>query len=169
MKYWFTADLHLGHANIIKFCSRPYKSIEQMDDALIRNWNSRVQPDDIIFIIGDFCYRNNTNKNTYARRLVGKPIFIRGNHDKNNATKTSINYIGLSLGGKSLLLIHDPAEAFGTSELTLCGHVHQNWKFKTTSSGLDCCNVGVDVWGFRPICIEEILKEYETWKLKRGR
>ena len=47
---YFTADLHFGHANIIKFCNRPFKSVEDMDKTLIRNWNETVQPDDEIYI-----------------------------------------------------------------------------------------------------------------------
>lgn len=43
---FFTADLHLGHENIIKLCQRPFKNIEQMDNALIQNWNAVVKEED---------------------------------------------------------------------------------------------------------------------------
>ena len=58
MKYWFTADTHLGHQNIIKYCNRPFKTLDEMDTAIIRNWNERVDPDDTVLVLGDFCFRN---------------------------------------------------------------------------------------------------------------
>ena len=57
-KYWFTADLHLGHFNIIKYTGRPFKSLKEMNETLIRNWNARVKPEDTVFNVGDFCFKN---------------------------------------------------------------------------------------------------------------
>ena len=51
---YFTADLHLGHEGIIRFCNRPFDSVSEMDKALILNWNSRVTArDDIYLVIGN--------------------------------------------------------------------------------------------------------------------
>ena len=58
MNIWFTSDLHLGHGNIIKYCNRPFKDIEHMNRALIDNWNSRVKLNDVVFHVGDFCFKN---------------------------------------------------------------------------------------------------------------
>ena len=57
-KIFYTADLHLGHANIIKYCNRPFKDVDQMNETLIRNWNSRVKPEDTVIHNGDFCFKN---------------------------------------------------------------------------------------------------------------
>ena len=62
MKYWFTADYHLGHANIIKYCNRPFKSLEHMNSEIIRRHNSRVKPNDTVFFLGDFCFKNSKNR-----------------------------------------------------------------------------------------------------------
>jgi calcineurin-like phosphoesterase family protein len=171
MRYFFTADLHLGHANIIKYCKRPFKNIGEMDYQIIKNWNSRVKDDDTVFVIGDFCFKScgvNIFKN-YRDQLRGNIIFIRGNHD-NNSTRTKIEDLTLYLAGNHLLLIHRPDESGPGFDLVLSGHVHDLWKFNTIidfhapMTEWDCCNVGIDVWSGFPVKIEEILKEYKTWK-----
>lgn len=55
MKYWFTSDFHLGHFNIIRYCDRPFKSLKQMNETLIKRFNERVNPEDLVFFLGDFC------------------------------------------------------------------------------------------------------------------
>ena len=51
---YFTADLHFYHENVISHASRPFSSVEEMNEALIRNWNKIVKPTDEIYILGDF-------------------------------------------------------------------------------------------------------------------
>ena len=55
---YFTADTHFGHENVIRFCSRPYATAAEMDEALIENWNSRVKGNDTVFILGDLLFRS---------------------------------------------------------------------------------------------------------------
>ena len=57
---FFTSDTHFGHENILKFCNRPFSSIEDHDLALINNWNSVIGNDDTVFHLGDFCFGNTT-------------------------------------------------------------------------------------------------------------
>jgi len=78
---WFTADLHLGHTNIIKHCDRPYYSIKDMDDSIIQNWNSVVSRKDTVYIVGDFIWKASL-KGYYLHQLNGKKILIKGNHDR---------------------------------------------------------------------------------------
>ena len=54
MTVYFTSDLHLEHANIIKHCDRPFESTEQMDHQLIANINAIVGQRDTLYILGDF-------------------------------------------------------------------------------------------------------------------
>lgn len=81
--YWFTADEHYGHANIIKYCSRPFESIEHMDQVLIANFNECVASDDVVVHAGDFCWCNNLRDAhaQYINKLPGTHIFINGSHD----------------------------------------------------------------------------------------
>ena len=57
-KFWLTSDTHYGHGNIITYTNRPFKSLEEMDYKLIKNHNSLVSPEDTVFFLGDFCFRN---------------------------------------------------------------------------------------------------------------
>lgn len=57
MDTFFTSDLHLGHDNVIKYCNRPFKDGNHMNNSLIRNWNQRVKKDDLIYHLGDFCFK----------------------------------------------------------------------------------------------------------------
>ena len=58
---YFTSDLHLGHANIIRHCNRPFSSVVEMDETLIKNWNMRVHPDDTGYVLNE---RNLRRKST---------------------------------------------------------------------------------------------------------
>ena len=51
---WFTSDTHFSHCNIIKYCNRPFKDVDEMNKILIQNWNNVVRPDDIVWHLGDF-------------------------------------------------------------------------------------------------------------------
>ena len=79
---YFTSDLHLGHANIIKHCNRPFSSVEEMDEVLIENWNAKVTNADTVHILGDLMFRNKRPPEEYLSRLKGKKHLVVGNHDK---------------------------------------------------------------------------------------
>ena len=78
---YYTSDLHLGHANIIKLCKRPFYYVQEMDEALIANWNDRVTNGDTVYILGDLMFRVVENPENYLSRLTGKKHLIIGNHD----------------------------------------------------------------------------------------
>ncbi len=167
MVYFFTADYHLGHANIIDYCNRPFKDVEQMNETIIKNHNARVKPTDTVFFLGDFCFRNTkggkkgegelTKAEQYISRLNGRFVFIRGNHDFNNTLKTCIDGAVINLGGRDIYLTHNPQDYEPNIHLNFVGHVHGLWKVKKLKKGNILVNVGVDVWDFKPININEIL------------
>lgn len=164
---WFTSDYHLGHANIIKYCGRPFKDVEHMNQRIIANHNSRVKPEDTVFFLGDFCFRNTKGgkegegeidkADSYLKQLNGKFVFIRGNHDNNNSLKTCIKNAVIEYGGKEIFLCHDPADADTKFRLVFCGHVHEAWKSVKTKNGCNIVNVGVDVWNFMPVKFDELI------------
>ncbi len=77
---FFTSDTHFNHANIIKFCNRPFKDVEQMNDVMIANWNSVIGKDDTVFHLGDFCLGGAAEWTKILDRLNGKIYLIMGNH-----------------------------------------------------------------------------------------
>ncbi len=89
MAIWFTSDHHFFHNNIIKLCDRPFKNLDEMHEALIRNWNAKVKHNEIVYLLGDFLFGGMSRLRRIAPRLNGKIILVKGNHDKNPAC----NYI----------------------------------------------------------------------------
>jgi len=194
MNIFFSADLHFGHENIIKYCSRPFRSLEHMNTSLIRNWNQRVKEDDVVFHVGDFCFRSGVQgtKIKYAlsweKQLSGKIIHIAGNHDRNNSVRSLIESSILKISKYKVWVQHRPPEKMleisEKCDFVICGHVHEKWKVKINKqidtngsigkvfvdleSDIDIpiINVGCDVWNFMPIKLDELLGYYEKIKRK---
>lgn len=59
---YFTADTHFGHENVIRFCDRPFSSANEMDEAMIANWNARVKGDDTVYVLGDMFFARQTRR-----------------------------------------------------------------------------------------------------------
>ena len=78
---FLTSDSHFFHSNIIKFCNRPFIDVDEMNQALIDNWNSVVDVEDTVFHLGDFCFGNAQKWKEIRDQLNGHIILIIGNHD----------------------------------------------------------------------------------------
>ena len=82
IRHWFTADEHYSHFKILEYCNRPFKTLEKMDETIIKNHNRVVGENDVVYHIGDFTLEKDVERvNNYIRRLNGKHIFIKGSHD----------------------------------------------------------------------------------------
>lgn len=122
-KVFFTADLHLGHANIIKYCNRPFSSVDEMNNVLIVNWNSRIQPQDVVYVLGDFCWGNEKH---YLDALNGNKILIKGDHDKWLPENTQ-RLMNIKNDGQSIVLCHWCMRVWWKSHFNswhLYGHSH---------------------------------------------
>ena len=191
---FFISDTHFGHENIIRFCNRPFKDTKEMDEALIKNWNSVVGPDDTIFHLGDFAFGGSQLWNDTLQRLDGHKILIIGNHDVRNLRQGYMRWFDavlpqaqLQIDNRAVYLNHYPFLCYGGSYrgekgavYQLFGHVHSG----PNSTGLDSnrlkhCfpyqyDVGVDNNDFTPVSwekIKEIIsKKAETYeKLKEDK
>lgn len=131
----YIADLHLGHFNIIKFDQRPFDSVEEMNETLIKNWNKVVENGDTTYILGDFCWGKESEWIEILDKLNGNKVLIRGNHDLKQMSKPlkdKFLYIKdrheISDYGKKIILSHYPELAYKSSYnenvYMLHGHVH---------------------------------------------
>jgi calcineurin-like phosphoesterase family protein len=180
---FFTSDTHFNHKMIVKFCDRPYETIEEHDEDLIRKWNEKVNDDSIIFHLGDFGFGPYPHLIDIARRLKGKKILLLGNHDWKNIVKqenkkfdgTSLSdcfeeitqQLFLTIEGQKIYLNHFPFLCMNgvytpDKIWQLFGHVHS----RKNDTGLDKTrlsmlfptqyDVGVDNNHFTPLSFNEI-------------
>lgn len=80
-KSFYISDLHFSHFNAISFDNRPWQTVEEMNEAIVNIWNSRVTDDDDVWILGDISWTNPYNTRVLMARLKGKKHWIIGNHD----------------------------------------------------------------------------------------
>lgn len=79
-KIWFTSDPHYFHNNVIKYCNRPYLTVDEMNIDLMKKWNEKVQDGDIVYCLGDFSLAFRPVE-IYSWLLKGERHLIPGNHD----------------------------------------------------------------------------------------
>ncbi len=168
---YFIADTHWGHRNIIDYCQRPFTRIEEMDEALIANWNKVVGKDDIIFHLGDFAMGGPTGWNRLLDRLNGRIYLIMGNHDYKTISKGVDRFEDVSMQmiinvkGQKIYLNHYPFLCYSgayRNTWQLFGHVHTcNACSSTDSPRLKMLlpmqyDVGVDNNSFTPVSFAQV-------------
>jgi calcineurin-like phosphoesterase family protein len=154
------SDLHLGHANIIRYCSRPflYSDVDEMNSVLIRNWNSVICPATRVYHLGDLRYgKESLPIPHYRDQLAGMVTFIEGNHDDHELD--TVRSTVLEYDGMRFLLIHDPDDAPPSFDgWVIHGHYHNNdlRNFPFLNMKDRRINVSAEVIGFVPIGLNEI-------------
>lgn len=174
---WFTADLHFGDEAVISYCKRPFQTVDEMNDALVRNWNEKVSATDDVYIIGDLIYGMPKGKvGPLLESLKGCKHLITGNHDHSWMDKTDTSKYFVEIDdiktlkheGRTLVLCHYPMLSWpGMHHRSYCvfGHVHNRadeglwWTYIRSNDHM--LNAGVDVCGYAPVSFEE-LKEANT-------
>ena len=161
---YFTSDLHMGHANILKYCNRPFNDVHHMNKTLIDNYNSVVNQDSIVYILGDFAFKHKGEAQKYFDRLNGNKFLIKGNHD--NKDTCGLGWGGvwdlktIDVEGQSIVLCHFPMRTWDKSHhgsYHLFGHVHG----RLPPYGLSF-DVGVDAWNYFPVSFEQVKKKMAT-------
>jgi calcineurin-like phosphoesterase family protein len=162
------SDLHLGHANIIRYCSRPFlfSDAGEMDHVLIKNWNYTISSEDRAYHLGDLRYgKDALPLSRYRKKLHGKITFIAGNHDEQDLG--AVPSVQLEYQGLHFLLIHDPEESPESFDgWVIHGHYHNNdlRAFPFINFIDRRINVSAEVTGYIPVGLEEItrrIKEQE--------
>jgi len=155
---YFTADTHFNHKNIIKYCNRPFETLEEMNNKIIDNWNILIQPRDTVYHLGDFGFGNLEN---ILNRLQGQKILITGSHDtkihqykKYFSNQTPL--LEIKANGQTITLCHYAMRVWPKSHYNswhLFGHSHSELEPQGKSY-----DVGVDNNDFKPISLEQITK-----------
>jgi calcineurin-like phosphoesterase family protein len=159
MNTFFTADTHLGHSAIIRFCSRPFLNVEEMNEIIIKNWNLKVKPQDRVYIIGDFAFGSREKILNYTQKLNGHKILIVGNHDnigqpKNYGFAEKYQLLTAKINGIYITMCHYAMRTWEKSH-------YDSWHIYGHSHGMleaigKSWDVGVDNNGFAPVEFEEL-------------
>lgn len=173
-RLFFTSDPHFGHTNIIKFCNRPFKDVEEMNESIIENWNNKVGEDDDIIIGGDLFFHSRYNKcKEILERLNGKKYLVYGNHDIKNYLPTLNSYFEEVSSGMyittdkiGIYISHFPLLCFPERNWNLFGHVHLTKHKYTGSDKSKLINlspnqydIGCDLNNYTPISYNEVAEK----------
>lgn len=170
MTTWITSDLHFGHDNIRKFCPDTrghFKDAHEMNRALIKEWQDKVQPHDTIIDLGDLFFCNQDEARSIMNQLPGHKIHVYGNHDKiirNNVDLQKMfsggchEYYEITHNKTHAVLFHYPIAEFNRMHhgaVHLHGHLHgkpsgmERWRVR---------EVSWDASGGRILTLDEAIK-----------
>ncbi|MCI8790765.1 MAG: hydrolase [Lachnospiraceae bacterium] len=168
---YFTADLHFHHDKIIRHTGRPFHNADEMDRALIRNWNGRIGHDDDVYILGDFTMKGAEVACACLSSLPGRKHLIRGNHDNfldspgfEPSLFASIqDYAEMTYANVRFVLFHYPIlewNGYRKGAIMLHGHQHnhKDYNSKNRRDGILRYDVGVDANDMAPVSAEEIIR-----------
>jgi calcineurin-like phosphoesterase family protein len=164
---WFTSDTHFGHANIIRYCQRPFVSTDEMDWAIIERWNAVVKPHHKVYHLGDVVI--NKKFLPLVKALNGHKRLVRGNHDI-LPTKAYLD-AGFEeilsmrvLNG--MLFTHIPIHpaSRGRFGLNVHGHLHDKVVTKDGIEGFpepdeNYLNVSVEHTNYTPVPMDWIMEQ----------
>ena len=168
---YYISDTHFGHENVISFDNRPFQNANEMDKAIIDNWNSRVTDNDTVYILGDLCYRNSKAPEWYLSQLRGHKHLIVGNHDEKTLKSVealkyleSINQIlRIKDNSQKIVLCHYPLaewQGFDSGALHIYGHIHNCKRnaynyMKTLPTAYNC---GCPIVNYTPATLDELIE-----------
>jgi calcineurin-like phosphoesterase family protein len=180
---WWTADLHFGHANIIRYTERPFGDVEEMDAGIIDRWNATVRPDDEVWVLGDFALGRISETLPLVHELHGRVTLVPGNHDRpwighhKGAAKWTASYLDagfdavvqgpvpVEIGGTHALAHHFPYAGDSHGDDRYAEHrpadrgrwlLHGHVHTQWRQAGRQI-NVGADAWGGRPVSDDELV------------
>lgn len=153
---WLTSDTHFNHANIIRYCARPFANAHEMNEVLIARWNEVVRPEDTVYHLGDVAFGSVEQGQRIVERLHGSKVLVLGNHDRSAKQMREMGFgaVEKRLEIEGVLLVHNVEHATAGYSAVLCGHAHEKWRRKRGA-----LNVGVDQHDFRPIEWDAAVRE----------
>ena len=179
---YYISDLHFGHYNIIKLCNRPFTTVEEMNETLIKNWNDTITDNDTIYVVGDFAFLDVEKALAIRNRLKGKIVLIEGNHDiknlKNPKFRTAFDEVHQLLTivdhiddkDYMIALCHYPIvewNGYFRNSYHIFGHIHNNTRNKSyeiVRNEPRALNCGCEITNYRPMTLEELIKVNDVYK-----
>ena len=162
---FYTADLHFHYKPFLP--GRPFASVEEMDEAMIRLWNETVTDEDTVYVVGDVGYNGGYVPVDALGRLQGRKHLIRGNHDTGfeNAPKlfdyfeTVTDFNEIDDGETHILLCHYPI-LYRKRGYMIHGHLHQTRgpEYDILRQMPRMLNAGVDVNFYRPVTLAQLVE-----------
>lgn len=156
---YFIADTHFNHENIIKYCNRPFKNSQEMNEYIIKKWNSVVKKEDTVYHLGDVGFGTTEMLKELVGKLNGKKILLRGNHDFKRGLNgwkevgfSEVYKKKIELG--NLVLTHAPIELEDKEKINVFGHIHDKPLDERFDKDNHIC-VSCDVVDYTPIIIEK--------------
>ena len=171
---WFSSDTHFGHNRAFLYEPRGFSNIYEHDKTIINNWNSLVDNNDEVYLLGDIMLGDNEYGLKCLKQLKGKIHIIRGNHCTdarmqlysqcwNVVEITEGQY--LKVNGQNFYLCHYPTMTSNLEKtanlkehtINLFGHTHQKTNFY---QGIPFMyHVGLDSHNCKPVSLEEVLSD----------
>lgn len=164
---YYTSDMHFGSEFIMQLTNRPFKTIEEMNETLIKNWNDTVNADDTVYILGDMALNSGPVPKEFLKQLNGHKHLVRGNHDVGLDNQEELfdyvesvsDFLETDDGDFHILLCHYPI-FYEQKGYMIHGHLH-NLKGRAYEILKDMdriLNAGVDVNGFKPVTLNELIE-----------
>ena len=176
-KIFFTSDLHFCHDRAFIYEPRGFKSVHEMNETIIKNFNEVMDWEDSIYLLGDCFLNNNEEGMKLIKRIPGRKFIVYGNHDNDHRQEMMIvdpqlYPLGfaytMKYGGYHFYLSHYPTITSNLDEnkslkrrvINLCAHSHTKNRFKDMKYGL-CYHVELDCHQNKPILIDDIIKDIQ--------
>ena len=177
---YYISDWHYDHANAIRFDNRPYNNVDEMNEDLIRRWNSVVKDKDTVYILGDMFWCKDQEAISVLDQLKGHKVLVKGNHDRVHGNQFKkrfdkiVDYLEVEDKGRKVVLCHYPIPCYKNhfyGWYHLYGHVHSSFEWNMMESVkrqmrelydrlCEMYNVGVmmDYINYTPRTLDEIIE-----------
>ena len=180
---YYISDTHFRDQSIFDKCKRPFKSLQEMEETIVQKWNTKINDDDVVYVLGDLVKDDDASAIQIFNKLKGHKHLIVGNHDhqlleviEDSSLFETIRFIDLIFDkNRKVCVCHYPLMdwmEFNRQGVLVYGHIHN----KTAMNGnayklmkefyetLPAYNCGVDVCNFEPKTLDELIRLKEANK-----
>lgn len=184
----YISDLHFSHEACLRFDNRPWTDVNKMNEDIIEKWNNKVDNEDTVYILGDIAMKFGEDTLNIIKRLNGRKILIKGNHDRispqiaREFNGKVYDYLEIKDNNRNVVLCHYPIPCFNKHHyggFHLFGHVHLSHEYNFIESMkrdfeeidvlCNMYNVGIMIpyMDYTPKTLNEIIEGYNNLNKKK--